>query len=172
VATRLRVGELLAARPGLVLRAPTPRPLHQQRRDEEALCRDQCRRRDDVALVEVPDRRLPEPDDAARWQTALGDPPPAQLVPVEQVRIVPLHNVSRPQPLTVEDPAHQLRRHDPLRGEVEKAPTDDAVTEQVCRHSVDGYTGGLGDQPECLTRQVRLAGTVLEDGAVQDDRAG
>ena len=69
----LRVGELLAARARLILRALAPRPLHQQHGDERALRRDHDHRRDDVALVEIPDRRLPEADDAAGGQPALVD---------------------------------------------------------------------------------------------------
>jgi hypothetical protein len=49
-----------------------------------ALCvaiRTHCR--DDVALVEIPDRRFAEPDDAAGGQPALVDAPPTQLTPVE-----------------------------------------------------------------------------------------
>src|SRR5258705_6933437 len=92
-----------------------------------------------LALVEIPHRRFAEPDDAAGGQPALVDAPPAQLTPVEQIRIVRLHDVGGPEPLTAEDPQRQLCRRDALRGEVEEAAADGAATEHAWRHRVDRY---------------------------------
>ena len=70
------------------LRPPALGAAREQADDEGALHDEQRGAARDVPLVEVPGRRRPETDDAARGQPSLVESPAPELPPVEHVPVV------------------------------------------------------------------------------------
>ena len=143
-------------------------PLDQQPPDEPALEEQRAEGAQHDDSVPLPQRGLPEPDDAAGGQPAEIEPPALDLARVEDGHAGA--HVRRRRALPGEHLKGQLRSHPAVRLEARDVTPDDPGPDRGLREGVDGDAGGGRDPGHGLRRGEVPARRIAEEDSDHHDR--
>ena len=146
-------------------------PLNEQRGDERGLNAAHDPGPDDLRPVRGPERLLTEPDDGAGRQVGLGDAPPPELAPVEQIGIR-IRRRRSAHVLTGEQPQREPGRVLPLRREAEHPTAHRPAADVGVDMAVDRGVRPRGQLFQYLRGDERPPCPVLEDVEVVDHAPG